>query len=74
MQDEIWHQFSIQNYNGAALSVYSAVLIVINRFNNHIDRLFILRFIVLKFLKRIYTWNEITRMKINKIKVNVGLI
>ena len=23
MQDEIWHQRSIQNYNGAVLSVYS---------------------------------------------------
>ena len=25
MQDEIWHQRSIQNYNGAVLSVYSVV-------------------------------------------------
>ena len=23
MQDEIWHQFGIQNYNGAVNSVYS---------------------------------------------------
>ena len=23
MQDEIWHQFGIQNYNGNVLSVYS---------------------------------------------------
>ena len=26
MQDEIWHQRSIQNYNGAVLSVYSVVV------------------------------------------------
>ena len=25
MQDEIWHQFGIQNYNGNVLSVYSVV-------------------------------------------------
>ena len=25
MQDEIWHQFGIQNYNGAVLSVHSVV-------------------------------------------------
>ena len=27
MQDEIWHQFGIQNYNGAVLSVYSVGII-----------------------------------------------
>ena len=26
MQNEIWHQFGIQNYNGAILSVYSVIL------------------------------------------------
>ena len=26
MQDEIWHQFGIQNYNGNVLSVYSVVV------------------------------------------------
>ena len=26
MQDEIWHQFGIQNYNGNVLSVYSVDL------------------------------------------------
>ena len=25
MQNEIWHQFGIQNYNGAVLSVYSVL-------------------------------------------------
>ena len=25
MQDEIWHQFGIQNYNGNVFSVYSVV-------------------------------------------------
>ena len=26
MQDEIWHQFGIQNYNGNVLSVYSVIV------------------------------------------------
>ena len=30
MQDEIWHQFGIQNYNGNVLSVYSVVNITGN--------------------------------------------
>ena len=30
MQDEIWHQFDIQNYNGNVLSVYSVVNITGN--------------------------------------------
>ena len=28
MQDEIWHQFGIQNYNGAVYSVMGTVVIV----------------------------------------------
>ena len=27
MQDEIWHQFGIQNYNGNVLSVYYVVFL-----------------------------------------------
>ena len=29
MQDEIWHQFGIQNYNGNVLSVYSVATVQI---------------------------------------------
>ena len=29
MQDEIWHQFCIQNYNGNVLSAYSVVMSVL---------------------------------------------
>ena len=28
MQDEIWHQFGIQNYNGNVLSVYSVDVVL----------------------------------------------
>ena len=38
MQDEIWNQFGIQNYNGNVLSVYS--VIVNEPFNRKSDNSF----------------------------------
>ena len=35
MQDEIWNQFGIQNYNGNVLSVYSVVEIITRTADSH---------------------------------------
>ena len=41
MQDEIWHQFGIQNYNGNVLSVYSVAVGTTSKIRTALDKMLI---------------------------------
>ena len=41
MQDEIWNQFGIQNYNGNVLSVYSVAVGTTSKIRTALDKMLI---------------------------------